>query len=49
MEAPTRNKAAFDRLPTAKTRSSSAVTHKDYEKHVDMIHGSSTTLRKKRS
>ena len=37
MEAPTKNKVAFDRLSDGKDREFVAVTHKDYENTVDMI------------
>src|ERR1700722_19258642 len=48
MEAPTRNKAAFDRLSDGKDKEFVAVTHKDYENTVDMIQFVND-MRKKRS
>ena len=37
MEAPTKDKAAFDRLSDGKDKEFVAVTHKDYQNTVDMI------------
>ena len=48
MDAPTRNKAAFDRLSDGKDKEFVAVTHKDYENTVDMIQFVND-MRKKRS
>jgi len=48
MEAPTKNKAAFDRLSDGKDREFVPVTHKDYQETVDMIQFVND-MRKKRS
>ena len=48
MDAPTKNKAAFDRLSDGKDKEFVAVTHKDYQDTVDMIQYVND-MRKKRS
>ena len=48
VEAPTKDKAAFDRLSDGKDKEFVAVTHKDYENTVDMIQFVND-MRKKRS
>jgi len=48
MAAPTKNKAAFDRLSDGKDKAFVPVTHKDYENTVEMIQFVND-MRKKRS